>query len=89
VNRVVIVEHELAFSRIEENRKQQDGFCGREAPQEGPNLAANSSAQLKERHSDDQRVSDKSRDEFHNSVSDGCHAKTIQPSTHILMSPAH
>jgi len=31
----------------------------------GLKLAANSSAQLKERHSDNQSVGNKSRDEFH------------------------
>jgi len=45
---------------------RNDVFYGPKVPQVGPGLAANSSAQLKERHSDDQRVSGKSRDEFHN-----------------------
>jgi hypothetical protein len=44
-------------------------------------LAANSSAQLKERHTDDQRVSCKPSYKFHGTISTDCKVKTIQPST--------
>jgi hypothetical protein len=51
-------------------------------------LAANSSAQLKERHTDDQRVSCKPSYKFHGPISTDCKVKTIQPSTDNLMSLA-
>jgi hypothetical protein len=49
-------------------------------------LATDSSAQLKERHRDDQHVSSKSNYKFHNPISSDCKVKTIQPSTYNLMS---
>ena len=49
-------------------------------------LATDSSAQLKERHRDDQRVSRKSGNKLHDPISAHCKIKTIQPSTYNLMS---
>lgn len=61
--------------------------CGREVPHMGgPKLAAHSSAQLEERHSDDQTVSDNPCDELHTLISNAFTTKTIQPSTDTLMS---
>jgi hypothetical protein len=57
-----------------------------EARSEARNLAASSSAQLEQSHSDDQGVSDKSRNEFHDPIFDSEGTKTIQPSTYILLS---
>lgn len=48
-------------------------------------LAANSSAQLEQSHSDYQGVGSETRDEFHLSIFDGDNPKTIQPFTYVLI----
>jgi hypothetical protein len=70
------------------NRKGLFLRTGGSAVRDVESLAANSSAQLKERHSDDQRVSRKSGNKLHDPISAHCKIKTIQPSTVNLMSLA-
>jgi hypothetical protein len=70
------------------NRKGLFLRTGGSAARDVESLAANSSAQLKERHSDDQRVSRKSGNKLHDPISAHCKIKTIQPSTDNLMSLA-